>query len=220
MGTLNALFIHGVGEQEKTFAKDAVGWISAGRSVKPVVCWWAPFADKLQHQFAADAEAEGSAMGPLQDLTVGTLSDALVYQANPAIRKLCWDLLDINVARFKGAPFTCFAHSLGCLIFTDWLRQRPAVRGVRLVSMGCNIGLFYQGREWDRVPQLDAPNAWVNVYTKRDMLGFGMRKLVGPGLLNHRVELGGFWGWTGLSHMGYWGSKRLWSKALPKLLAL
>lgn len=219
---LNALFIHGVGEQEKTFADDSVRWLRAAikpRGLHAVKSWWAPYADSVQRVFETDVSKRGSSMGMLQSLTTGTLSDALMYQSSPKLRQQCLTLLDFNVARFNGQPFTCFAHSLGCLLFTDWLRQRPAVQGVKLVTMGCNLGLFYQGRQWDRVPQLEVPNSWVNVFTGRDMLGFPIGGLV-PGVHDIKVKLGGFLGWTGFSHISYWSDKKLWTKTLPKLLAL
>lgn len=221
---LNALFIHGVGEQKFSFADDARQWMKEGAAerglkYKPVVSWWAPFADKVEQAFEADVKKRGSAMGPLQSLTSGTLTDALFYQSSPELRQTCMDLLDINVRRFEGQPFTCFAHSLGCLIFTDWLRQRPQTQPVTLVTMGCNLSLFYQGRTWAPIPQLARPNSWVNVFTARDMLGFPVGGLV-PGVHDVRVRLGGLLGWTGFSHISYWGSRPLWKKTLPKLLGL
>lgn len=226
MAAQRALFVHGVGQQEKTFADDTVRLYrlacqDRGHALHAVKTWWAPFADKIEQRFMDQVEGRGAAMGMLQELTAGTLGDADLYRTHPGVRKLCFDLLDMNVARFSGQPYTAFCHSLGCLIFTDWLRQRPEAPPVTLVTMGCNIGLFYMGRPFECPKQLKRQNSWVNLFQRRDMLGF---PIAGTPGLEHvhdiKVQLGGLLAWTGLSHIEYWGDKRLWSKTIPKLLAL
>lgn len=223
---LRALFVHGVGQQRPDFAHEARENLRRACSARNVAAFfmsthWAPFADKAQANYLAAVEAKGSAGNLAQKLVVGTLADALMYQSNEPLRGRIYDLMDRQVMAFEGKPFTVFAHSLGCLIATDWLRLRPRHRNVRLVTLACNIGLFTLGEGFRAVPALRG-NRWINIYAKRDMLGFPLR--VDPRLNfvhDVRVSLGGlFAGWTGLVHTKYWGDSRLWSETVPKLLAL
>ena len=90
------------------------------------------------------------------------------------------------------AQGTIFAHSLGGLIATDWLRQRPDLTQMRLVTLGCNIGLFNLGCNFVRVPSLEAPGRWLNFFSPRDFLGFPLA--VDPALahvVDHKVGVGG-----------------------------
>lgn len=223
---LRALFVHGVGQQGPDFAHDARRWLrracsARGRPTFFLSTHWAPFADKAQENYLKAVEAKGSAGGLAQKLVIGTLADALMYQSNEELRGRIYDLMDRQVMAFEGKPFTVFAHSLGCLVATDWLRLRPRLADVRLVTLACNIGLFNLGDGFKPVPQLHG-NRWINLYAKRDMLGFPLR--VDPRLNfvhDVRVRLGGlFTGWTGLVHTKYWGDEKLWSETVPKLLAL
>lgn len=223
---LRALFVHGVGQQESTFADDARRWLrqACGRRGRPsffMSTHWAPFADKAQENYLAAVEARGSAGGLSQKLVIGTLADALMYQSNAELRGRIFDLMDRQVMAFEGKPFTVFAHSLGCLVATDWLRLRPQYSDVRLVTLACNIGLFTLGEGFKPVPQLHG-NRWVNCYAKRDALGFPLRTDPRLNFVHDvRVKLGGwFTGWTGLVHTKYWSDERLWSETIPKLLDL
>jgi pimeloyl-ACP methyl ester carboxylesterase len=219
---MKALFIHGVGRQDPDFANDARHWL------RPAVSepwfqsvYWAGMADRVQNRFMKDVEARGSKLNPSQKLVIGTLADALMYRSENDLQRKLFGLLDYHSDRFGGADYTVFAHSLGGLIFTDWLRTRPEQKRVRLVTMGCNIGLFTLGNHFQPVKQLEVPNHWINVYSPRDMLGFPLT--VDPNLKHvHDVEVsvgGWFRGWTGLAHTLYWSDEDLWRITLPKLLA-
>lgn len=216
-----ALFIHGVGTQDRDWYHDARAWLRTackerGSDLHSVACWWAPAADKAEKKFLADVKRRGSDGKPSQNLVIKTLADALYWQSSPRLRDEIFYLLDLNVARFGGQPFTVFAHSLGGLIVTDWLRERPMVTSVRLCTFGCNIGLFNLGHNFRVVPQI---REWDNFFYAADMLGFplgGDPHLayvkdveVPAGLLG--------WGWfsTGLSHVRYWGDRRFWRKIVP-----
>jgi pimeloyl-ACP methyl ester carboxylesterase len=223
---LRGLFVHGVGQQGHDFADESRTWLRKACSARNVAPFfmsthWAPFADSAQANYLKAVEAKGSAGNMAQRLVIGTLADALMYQSNELLRGRIYDLMDRQVMAFEGKTFTVFAHSLGCLIATDWLRQRPNLACNRLVTLACNIGLFNLGEGFKPVKQLHS-NRWINLYAKRDMLGFPLR--VDPKLNfvhDVRVNLGGlFAGWTGLVHTKYWGDRKLWSETVPKLLAL
>lgn len=221
---VRACFIHGVGQQGDDFADDARRWLRESLEEKRHTLFsthvhWAPLADRHQERFLAAAEAKGSKGNPTQRLVVGTLADALMYTTNPRLRDQIYLSLD-NQLFLLGGRGTIFAHSLGGLIVTDYLRTRPHVKNVRLVTMGCNIGLFNLGKKFEPVPQLEAPGSWINVFSPRDMLGFPLG--IDPNLAHVRdvkVSVGGwFKGWTGLAHVRYWSDADLWKKTLPSLL--
>lgn len=224
--TVRACFIHGVGQQGNDFADDARRWLRAslkekGRPLFSTHVHWAPLADYHQQRFLAAAEERGSKGNPTQRLVVGTLADALMYTTNPKLREQIFLSLD-NQMFLLGNKGIIFAHSLGGLIATDYLRARPEIKDVRLVTMGCNIGLFTLGRKFEPVPQLEAPGAWINVFSPRDMLGFALG--IDPNLRHVKdvkISVGGwFKGWTGLAHLRYWTDENLWKNTLPDLLGI
>lgn len=226
-GPLNVLFIHGVGQQSLSFADDARQWLREVQGARDqglwaVSLWWAPLAEAAEHRFLATAEAKGSAGVATQRLVTGTLADALYWQSSSELRAAVFGLLDSQVGKFEQQPYTVFAHSLGGLIFTDWLRERPAHRAnVHLVTIGCNIGLFNLGSSFKNVPQLLRPNHWINCFYARDMLGYPLAS--DPNLKHvHDVRVTPPWGFlsTGLCHTRYWSDRALWKRTLPKLLAL
>ncbi len=218
---LHVLAVHGIGQQPRTFADDALRQFGAacaerGTYVYSRAVHWAPIMDRLEGRFLARAAREGSRGNPFQRLAVGTLSDALLYQSNAEVRQQLFDLLDEEVMKLRADAFTIFAHSLGGLIVTDYLRQRPVLDNVRLVTLGCNLGLFTLGQEFVPVPQLARPERWFNVFSRNDALGFSLdiphvinrSYLVGPWFLRR----------TGLAHIGYFGDNSLWEDFLPNLL--
>lgn len=223
--------IHGVGEQGPDFAVPARIALKRALAGRKLDLWarsvhWAPYADIPQKRYLASVEAAGSRGNATQRLVVGTLADALMYHTNERLRSNLFRLLDRHLVSLGHAndlrrPTTIFAHSLGGLIATDWLRARPDVSGVQLVTFGCNIGLFTLGESFEPVPQLRAPGSWVNLFSPRDMLGFPLA--VDPALahvLDVKIGVGGwFTGWTGLAHVRYWDDKKLWSRTIPNLLA-
>jgi pimeloyl-ACP methyl ester carboxylesterase len=221
---LRALFIHGVGEQENDFSDEARRRLrqachDRGTSLYPLNVHWAPLADRPQQRFLKSVKALGSNDNMTQRLVIGTLSDALMYCTNAEFRKQIFALMDQQVWMLGGKDFTIFAHSLGGLIATDYLRARPHITGVRMVTMGCNLGLFTLGQSFKPVQALCA-SEWHNLYSGRDMLGFPLS--VDPGLTHVQdleVSVGGwFKGWTGLAHIRYWDDAKLWEKTIPRLL--
>lgn len=224
----NALFVHGVGQQEPDFAHSARRWLREALEPQGIEGYfmstcWAPLADKFENKFLADAEAHGTLGNLSQDLTIKVAADALLYQSNEELRLQIWALLDRQADAFCGQPFHIFAHSLGCLIATDWLRATKRRERVTLVTLACNIGLFKLGQNFEPVPAIWRAGGWLNYFSKRDALGFPMAGVTqGTELVeDHQVSLGGlFRGWTGLAHTLYWTEKSLWKKRIPTDLGL
>jgi pimeloyl-ACP methyl ester carboxylesterase len=223
----HALFIHGVGQQSADFAAEArvrlrAACVDRDRPFYSRSVHWAPYADRVQGAYLKAVEAAGSHGNPTQRLVIGTLADALMYQGSRQLRNQIYGAIDRQLVALRGQHVHVFAHSLGGLIFTDYLRHRQ-VKNVTLITFGCNIGLFNLGRPFVPVGALARKGAWLNVYSRRDMLGFPVN--LGDPALAHvqdvQVGVGGvFKGWTGLAHVRYWDDRALWSTTLPKLLAL
>ena len=226
MRIFRALMIHGVGQQTNRFADDARQGLrdvakTRDTQVRCLQAHWAPLADRAQARYLKRAEAHGSRGNASQRLVIGTLSDALMYRNTTELQKQIFYILD-QQEWLLGEPFTIFAHSLGGLIATDWLRSRPDVRNVRLVTFGCNIGLFTLGSTFDCPEQLKKPGSWVNFYYDSDLLGFPLA--VDPAL-GHVEDIKlrrRFWTWSrivgGLTHLDYWTDSRFWEKVIPKAL--
>jgi pimeloyl-ACP methyl ester carboxylesterase len=170
----------------------------------------------------ARVEKRGSAGGPFQKVSTGVLADATLYVRSAKLREAIFRRLDASWEHFGGAAdrrVVLFAHSLGCLVATDWLRLRPAVRPRALVTFGCNLELFTMGEPFDCPAQLRPGQAsWTNVFYPRDALGWPLAGA--PGLAHVRdVKLP--WQlmrpstWFGTAHNAYWGSEKLWAERVP-----
>lgn len=225
---MHVLAIHGVGEQAHDFANEARLNLKSTLAKHREALYfasahWAPIADQLEHKFLRTVEKRGSKGNVLQKLFTGTAADAIVYLTNPRLREQLFYLLDYEMGRLRVDDATVICHSLGCLIFTDYMRERPGARIGKLVTMGCNVGWFTMGQRF-RMPRNLASTPWLNVFDSADGLGF---PLGGDPALAHvedvEVRLGNFltrWnvGATGLSHLMYWGDSRLFKKTLPRHL--
>jgi pimeloyl-ACP methyl ester carboxylesterase len=210
-----ALFIHGVGSQSPTFADEARRNLRAALKARGIAVHfesvhWAPLFDRLEREFLREAGKHGSAINAAQKIAVGTGADALAYAYNLEHRENIFAMVDDAAARFKGHPYAVFGHSLGALIATDHMRSRA--RPARLVTMGCNIGLFTLGRAFEPIAGL---TDWLNLFDDDDALGFsmGVDKTLSF-VRDVEVDVG----ITGLSHTKYWDDHTLWSETIPQLL--
>ncbi len=223
LDTLHGLFIHGVGQQGPSFAHDSRRYLRAAMLKQGVSSymrsvWWAPYADKYEHEFLKKVEKKGSRANLTQKLVVGTLADALFYQGSPKLQQECFSLLDYEYDQLGNQKHNAviFAHSLGGLIATDWLRARPQ-NGIRkLITFGCNLGIFNLDGNFDNPRQL-VYGKWTNMFDSSDMLGYPLA--VQPSFAHVQdveVSVGGWLtGWWGISHCSYFGDKKLWSKTIP-----
>lgn len=211
------MFIHGVGTQEKTFAHDARRLLRAALAARGVKCHfesvhWAPLADRVENAFMRDVKDRGSSGGPAQQLAVKTLADALMYARNVALQRDIFRCITDAKLRFGSHPYCVFAHSLGGLIATDYLRSMGDCAGIKLVTLGCNIGLFNLGMSFNAIPGL---TDWTNFYDDDDVLGF---PLAGDPSLRFVRDKTVSVGATGLAHIRYWGDRPLWSETVPRAM--
>ena len=224
---LLGLFVHGIGRHRADFAHESRAMLREALADRGESCWldscvYADLADKLEDGMEARVEKAGSAGGAAQKLSTGTLADAILYLRSPWLQQGIYARLDAAWSRFGRYPngrVVIFAHSLGGLVVTDWLRRRRDVTPRALVTFGCNLELFSLGTTFQCPSQL-APGAapWTNVFYPRDGLGWPLAHAQG---LSHvrDVKLG--WElfrpstWTGLAHNAYWGCSKLWEELVP-----
>lgn len=229
---VGVVLVHGIGEQRPGFAAQAARRLRRGartyrvRAI-PTECVWAPLLDKYERVFLAHIKHQGASGNMAQRFAVGTLADAELYQSDDILRAATRRLLDEAVARVRVSPLMFVTHSLGALVVTDYLRLRPALRNVKLITMGCNLELFGLTTNFDCPRQLRAFGKWVNLFDKDDALGFPLNTGADPGyarVLDAAVALKGdsWWGrltrGTGLVHTQYWGDRELFSRTIPSLL--
>lgn len=222
---LAVLFIHGIGTQKKDFADKAKQRLATelykfGHRFAAETVHWAPLFDGHQARFMQKIVRAGAAMGPLRRLTVETLADALAYATQPSLVRAVHNEVTQALTRLYPAgpsdvPLIVCAHSLGGLVFADYLRlyrAEPRLSSLAaFVTFGCNIPLFSLVEPFN-VPTLGRAK-WLNYWDPDDCLGFPLKVL--PNLAPHvedvRVNVGGpmTW-WNGLAHLGYWNDKSFW----------
>lgn len=227
MAGLLGLFVHGIGRQRAGFADDSRSLLREALRERGQRCWlescvYADIADRIQDAMERRVERAGSAGGPFQKVSTGTLADAIMYLRSAHLRDAIYTRLDAAWGRFGGSAdrrVILFAHSLGGLVVTDWLRLRPHVRPRGLVTFGCNLELFTMPDPFVCPPQLFPGQAsWTNVFYRRDGLGWPLAP--GAGFAHVRdVELPWeLWRpstWTGLAHNAYWDCEKLWTEHVP-----
>jgi hypothetical protein len=206
MTAVHAICVHGVGSgTPSNFADKAMKRLSAALAERGVTLYsrsvhWGPIMDEHERKMLEAVGRRGSENRPTQRAGIGMGGDALSYRhSQDAINYV----FDYEVGALRADDFIIFAHSLGCVLATDWLRSRKLARCSKFVSMGCNLQAFNLGAEaqWPCPWQLSGPNAWVR--QARDV----------------EVSVGGWLtGWTGLSHTGYWQDRKLWTRTVPELL--
>lgn len=221
---MRALFVHGVGTQVPGFSVTARRNLRSALARKGLGFYalealWAPLADRYETAFLRATKALGSDGNEPQRLSTGTLADATLYQSNADLRGEIFALFDAQLARLYHPPVV-FAHSLGVLAFTDYLRARPHARIERLVSMGCNLGIFWMGRTFDCPEQLKPNGVWRNYWTPSDGLGWPLHAQSGfEQVVDAKVRVGGWFDrFTGLSHCAWWDDRKLWSDTIPRYL--
>jgi Serine hydrolase len=229
MSDVYAIFVHGIGTQASDFADLAK--LELDRGLRPLgsrlyarSAHYAPLLDAAGEVYLREVKAAGSRGNLTQQLSILTLADALQYGRNSPVRDQVHYLLDYEVVRLRAPEtLTIFAHSLGCLVVLDWLRSRTAVRNVKLVTMGCNLGLFELGKTVDVPVQVEQPGDWLNLFDPSDGLGFALNTPSHPEFCHVKdvkVQVGGLvTGNTGLAHMQYLSDRKLWRREIPELLS-
>ena len=222
MKAVHAIFVHGVGEQDGSYAdaarRNLQGALRArGSELYSSTVLWAPVLDVHQRKMSAAVAKRGSSNRPSQRLVMGTLADALSYRHHADQISA---LMDDAYMRLRADEVVIFAHSLGGLLTVDWLRSRTRARVAQFHTFGCNLELFYQGAEdkFDCPAQLRPSAKWTNYFDEDDMLGWPLRGWL-PQVDDIEVSVGGLLsGWWGLSHTAYWDDSALWCRTIPAAL--
>lgn len=224
MEAVHSITVHGVGSQDRGYSDKATGWLRKAGRDRGVELYneevlWSPLLDDLEKKMLRSVRARGSAGRLGQREIVMVAADALSFSARlPQI----FLLLDKAFARLRApGKVVIFAHSLGCLLVTEWLRARPTVGVQALVTLGCNLELFNLGKEAEYTPpqQVAGKGRWINLFDDDDLLGWPLRGWL-PMVSDVEVSSGGwFTKWNGLAHVGYWTTSNIWSKTVPTVLA-
>jgi hypothetical protein len=120
-------------------------------------------------------------------------ADIVLYQrAGDRIRKVVADKLTEALAR--GGPVVALGNSLGGIILVDLLAQPDSPKPTLLVTVGSQAPLlatFGALEPLERNGQLRPFTPWLNVFDRRDLLGFvASRVWPDPGITDHEVNLG------------------------------
>jgi hypothetical protein len=214
---MGIMIIHGMGDQKATFADEFISRLQTAlgdgsRTVCIQPCWW---ADILQERQDAVYDRVCNAKGPRwrksRKWVMGYLGDPTGYllsasnhhensaygQIHERVRvtlKAIEDQLDDPT----NTPLMILAHSLGCVVVSDYIWNDQNDRGVgesafqrmrsltSLITYGCNLPLFappvrdlvsieYPSR--DTPDQLNKIARWMNIYAPADILGYPLSKL-------------------------------------------
>lgn len=223
MTPLHAVCVHGIGHRTPSnFADKAMKRLSAALEPRGVRLYarsvhWGPILDAPQEKLLKQLQKYGSKGRPIQRIAVESLADALSYRDYQTTIN---HLFHYEISRLKATgPVLFFAHSLGVVLTTDYLRANPE-QPARLVSFGTNLNLFNIGSmdTWACPPQLAGVGKWTNIFSDTDALGFPLRGWL-PQVRDVEENVGGLLTrWNGASHGAYWTDASLWSKTMPGLL--
>jgi hypothetical protein len=254
--------IHGIGAQRRHWADDFVARVrravaerDAGLDVYPCVIWWAPITQRYEDELAR-RYARGLSWSWLRRLVIGYGGDVIAYLA-PASRDVPppWMYgavhrrLDRRLRGLRGlldatgdaggppVPLVAVAHSLGSVIFSDFVydaqsggdpdvftrRYGLALRG--LVTVGSPLALYairYPHLGFDRPIALSSGGTWINVLYRADVIAFPLRvtsdayarAVSADWVLPWRLSN---WSWTPLAHLAYWTDARLVARVADQL---
>lgn len=213
-GDAHVLFLHGIGEQTEHFADYARAKLGGymrdrGLTLHSLPVCYSALLEPASKAFQAASKAHGSDGNMSQRMSINVLSDALAYRADTSVGEAIFSLIDQRVADLRDGPISFVTHSLGGLVALDYMAARPALRVDRLVTMGCNVGLFTLGRRAVVPHQVAASGRFFNLFYEADALGWplagvtpGMESVVDVKLPRKIAS------WSllvpGASHCDYW----------------
>jgi hypothetical protein len=217
-GDVHAIFVHGIGEQKSGYSAFAqkrlrIALRERGISLCSEEVLWAPILGKLENEMLRDVEKRGSKLNAVQRLSISTLADATSYRDSlPEI----FDLLDRAYMRLRSDRVHIFCHSLGVVISLAWLNSRDKVTAT-MSSFGVNAQMFALGSRFQAPPTLRAEGRWRSFFYPTDGLGFPIAGWM-PQVTDYKLTVP-FWSVgtivPSLSHLAYWGDRRLWSQTIP-----
>lgn len=217
---VHALYVHGIGSEGPHFAYEPSSRLREVCQRRKLgyearFAHWAPVTEKIQNEYLKSIEEHGSVGNFVQKQTIKTLSDATLYLANDDICDAIINIVDEQMTAFYRHPVVVFTHSLGALIFTNWLRRKNDVdlaSRIKLVTLGCNVGMFKMGGRFEQIAGL---SDWISLFDKDDGLAFPLKAENNFSFVNeHQVNVG----ITALSHTKYWSDNSLWEETIPKLV--
>lgn len=251
--------VHGIGAQRRDWAEGFVRRVRRtvetrypGVDVYPAVIWWAPITQRYEDTLV-DRYRRGLAWRWLRRLVIGYGGDVIAYQAPPRhdvpapwtyravhsrIDRRLRALQNLLGATPHGpaVPLVAVAHSLGSVIFSDFVYDAQAATGPdalrarygltlpALFTIGSPLALYalrYPHLGFDRPIALHSPARWVNALYRSDVIAYPLRP-AGPAYGN-AVEDWILpprwwpWYWTPLAHLAYWNDRHLVGRVAAEL---
>ena len=262
MRSVALLVVHGIGAQRRDGADAFVRRVAAalarrapGVALASAVAWWAPLTQRLEDALVRRGPRGGRW---LRRLVVGYGGDLVAYQAPPRVwnvpgwtyaavhRRISARLQDVlrAVTGHSGrapttpVPLVVVAHSLGSVIFTDFVYDLETgvtpPRGLdahyrlslqALFTLGSPLALYglrYPLRGLDRPIRLAPGGTWINAFYRADVVGQPLRgesaayaaAVTEDWLLAPRLWP---WYWTPLAHLAYWNDRRVIERVAAQL---
>ena len=259
--------VHGIGAQRRHWADEFVAQVrravvrrDAGIDVYPCVIWWAPITQRYEDELAR-RYARGLSWSWLRRLVIGYGGDVIAYQAPsargvppPWMYRAVHGRIERRLRALRGllgpvtagpaepaVPLVTVAHSLGSVIFSDFIYDAQAVGGggrdadalahryglaLRgLFTIGSPLALYairYPHLGFDRPITLPAGGTWINVLYRADVIAYPLRvasdayaRAVGEDwILPWRLW---DWSWTPIAHLAYWNDGRLIARVADQL---
>jgi len=251
--------VHGIGAQRRDWAEGFVRRVRVivetrfpGVDVYPAVIWWAPITQRYEDTLL-DRYRRGLSWQWLRRLVIGYGGDVIAYQTPPRhdvpapwtyravhgridrrLRAL-QDLLGATPGG-PGVPLVAVAHSLGSVIFSDFVYDAQAAAGPDalrarygftlpvLFTIGSPLALYalrYPHLGFDRPIALHGDARWVNALYRPDVIAYPLGP-AGPAYAN-AVEDWILpprwwpWYWTPLAHLAYWNDRHLVGRVAAEL---
>jgi hypothetical protein len=250
--------IHGIGAQRRTWADDFVREVRRtvelrwpGVDVYPLVVWWAPITQRYEDVLTRRYR-NGLGWRWLRQLVIGYGGDVIAYQApsrrdvpppwtyravhGRVDRRLRWLQDQLGASPGNAVPLVTVAHSLGSVIFSDFVYDAQAADGTAalrtryglslqgLFTLGSPIALYalrYPHLGFDRPIALEAGGTWVNALYRADVIGYPLGP-AGPAYaaaVRDWVLPTRWWPcyWTPVAHLAYWSDRRLIDRVAAEL---
>jgi len=250
--------LHGIGAQRRDWAdafvrrvRRAVETRFPGVDVYPDVIWWAPVTQRYEDTLIGRYR-DGLSWQWLRRLVIGYGGDVIAYQAPPrhdvpapwtyrAVhgridRRLRALQTLLGAAAAAPVPLVAVAHSLGAVIFSDFvydaqagagpaaLRTRYGLGLRALFTLGSPLALYalrYPHLGFDRPIALDGDARWVNALYRADVIAYPLAP-AGPA---YAAAVADWtlpsrwwpWYWTPLAHLAYWNDRHLVGRVAAEL---
>lgn len=243
---LAVLVIHGMGEQTPDFADEMIDELKeklddrqSGLSRR--VVWqtvhWADLLDSKEQDFLNQVNrVHKLGFKGLRSFVVKTLGDAIAYrrvadgggfykQVHERVRERMQELFQQKLGG-KAVPLVVLAHSLGCRILYDYIRDAQQQGNndyedmswlAGFLTFGCNLPLFQFAEDQPETISFPGKNVpasmrshakWLNFYDKHDILAFPLRQIEAYKDLVHKdiaLNVGAVYSsWNPISHTEYW----------------